>query len=46
MSALPDETKLLRNFARCQDWEERYLYMIELGGRLLNYLKLKEWMLI
>ena len=34
MSALPDETKLLRNFTRCQDWEERYLYMIELGGRL------------
>ncbi|MBN4865241.1 MULTISPECIES: cysteine desulfuration protein SufE [Providencia] len=34
MPALPDENKLLRNFARCQDWEERYLYMIELGGRL------------
>lgn len=34
MPALPDEHKLLRNFARCQDWEERYLYMIELGGRL------------
>ena len=34
MPALPDETKLLRNFARCQNWEERYLYMIELGGAL------------
>ncbi|MEX9687696.1 cysteine desulfuration protein SufE [Providencia rettgeri] len=34
MPALPDENKLLRNFSRCQDWEERYLYMIELGGRL------------
>lgn len=34
MPALPDENKLLRNFARCQDWEDRYLYMIELGGRL------------
>ncbi|HGN1704859.1 TPA: cysteine desulfuration protein SufE [Providencia rettgeri] len=34
MPALPDESKLLRNFSRCQDWEERYLYMIELGGRL------------
>lgn len=34
MPALPDEHKLLRNFARCQNWEERYLYMIELGGRL------------
>ncbi|EKT62364.1 cysteine desulfuration protein SufE [Providencia burhodogranariea] len=36
MPALPDEHKLLRNFARCQDWEERYLYMIELGGRLTD----------
>ena len=34
MPALPDENKLLRNFARCQNGEERYLYMIELGGRL------------
>ncbi|HHQ2583220.1 cysteine desulfuration protein SufE [Providencia rettgeri] len=34
MPALPHENKLLRNFSRCQDWEERYLYMIELGGRL------------
>ncbi|HHE6468126.1 TPA: cysteine desulfuration protein SufE [Providencia rettgeri] len=34
MPALPDENKLLRNFSRCQNWEERYLYMIELGGRL------------
>lgn len=34
MEALPDETKLVRNFLRCQNWEERYLYMIELGGRL------------
>ena len=34
MPALLDENKLLRNFSRCQDWEERYLYMIELGGRL------------
>lgn len=35
MAALPDEHKLLRNFARCQEWEERYLYMIELGRRLV-----------
>nr|WP_314265352.1 cysteine desulfuration protein SufE [uncultured Moellerella sp.] len=34
MAVLPDETKLVRNFLRCQNWEERYLYMIELGGRL------------
>ncbi|MBJ2116296.1 MULTISPECIES: cysteine desulfuration protein SufE [Proteus] len=31
---LPDEAKLLRNFSRCQDWEQRYLYMMELGERL------------
>lgn len=35
MSALPDENKLLRNFSRCQNWEERYLYLIELGEKLL-----------
>lgn len=34
MPALPDEQKLLRNFSRCHNWEERYLYMIELGGSL------------
>ncbi|WJW83051.1 cysteine desulfuration protein SufE [Moellerella wisconsensis] len=34
MAALPDENKLLRNFSRCHNWEERYLYMIELGGAL------------
>lgn len=26
IAALPDEAKLLRNFSRCQDWEQRYLY--------------------
>ena len=31
---LPDQAKLLRNFARCHDWEERYLYLIELGEKL------------
>ncbi|MFP3029188.1 MAG: cysteine desulfuration protein SufE [Arsenophonus sp.] len=35
MSVLPDENKLLRNFLRCQTWEERYLYLIELGEKLL-----------
>ncbi|KMW74392.1 cysteine desufuration protein SufE [Photorhabdus luminescens subsp. luminescens] len=34
MASLPDVNKLLRNFSRCQNWEERYLYMIELGARL------------
>ena len=31
---LPDQAKLLRNFSRCHDWEERYLYLIELGEKL------------
>ncbi|MGG5837709.1 cysteine desulfuration protein SufE [Huaxiibacter chinensis] len=35
MAALPDKEKLLRNFSRCANWEEKYLYIIELGQRLL-----------
>ena len=34
MAALPDRDKLLRNFTRCANWEEKYLYIIELGQRL------------
>ncbi|WP_218690875.1 cysteine desulfuration protein SufE [Citrobacter braakii] len=34
MAALPDKEKLLRNFLRCASWEEKYLYIIELGQRL------------
>jgi cysteine desulfuration protein SufE len=34
MAALPDKDKLLRNFGRCANWEEKYLYIIELGQRL------------
>ena len=34
MAALPDKEKLLRNFSRCANWEETYLYIIELGQRL------------
>lgn len=34
MAALPDKDKLLRNFTRCANWEEKYLYIIELGQRL------------
>ncbi|AFP84696.1 cysteine desulfuration protein SufE [secondary endosymbiont of Ctenarytaina eucalypti] len=26
--------KLLRNFSRCGNWEEKYLYIIELGSHL------------
>ncbi|WPD75666.1 cysteine desulfuration protein SufE [Dickeya fangzhongdai] len=31
---LPDPQKLLRNFSRCSNWEEKYLYIIELGASL------------
>ncbi len=29
--------KIVRNFNRCSDWEERYLYLIELGECLPSY---------
>ncbi len=29
--------QILKNFNRCVDWEERYLYLIELGERLPPY---------
>lgn len=29
--------KILKNFNRCTNWEERYLYLIELGERLPTY---------
>ncbi len=28
--------KLLKNFSRCSDWEEKYLYIIELGSRFCH----------
>ena len=34
MATLPDKEKLVRNFNRCANWEEKYLYIIELGQRL------------
>ncbi|PKH26524.1 cysteine desulfuration protein SufE [Enterobacterales bacterium CwR94] len=34
MATLPDKEKLVRNFNRCANWEEKYLYIIELGGKL------------
>ncbi len=34
MALLPDKEKLLRNFFRCANWEEKYLYIIVLGQRL------------
>ncbi|CCG87183.1 cysteine desulfuration protein SufE [Erwinia piriflorinigrans] len=34
MATLPDKEKLVRNFKRCANQEEKYLYIIELGARL------------
>ncbi|MBD8161776.1 cysteine desulfuration protein SufE [Erwinia persicina] len=34
MATLPDKDKLVRNFNRCANQEEKYLYIIELGARL------------
>ncbi|CNH47485.1 cysteine desufuration protein SufE [Yersinia aldovae] len=34
MAGLPEKDKLIRNFSRCLNWEEKYLYVIELGGQL------------
>lgn len=34
MAHLLDKDKLVRNFSRCLNWEEKYLYVIELGSQL------------
>lgn len=34
MANLLDKDKLARNFSRCLNWEEKYLYVIELGAKL------------
>ncbi|RLM16771.1 cysteine desufuration protein SufE [Gibbsiella quercinecans] len=34
MATLPDKEKLVRNFSRCLNWEDKYLYVIELGAKL------------
>jgi cysteine desulfuration protein SufE len=34
MASLPEKEKLVRNFTRCANWEEKYLYVIELGAML------------
>ncbi|MCC3739176.1 cysteine desulfuration protein SufE [Rouxiella badensis] len=34
MANLPDKQKLVKNFSRCLNWEEKYLYVIELGALL------------
>lgn len=34
MATLPEKEKLVRNFNRCANWEEKYLYIIELGAKL------------
>ncbi|MXP67424.1 cysteine desulfuration protein SufE [Pantoea sp. Aalb] len=39
MVKLPDIKKILYNFNRCSNWEEKYLYIIELGKKLPEYSK-------
>ncbi|CUX95998.1 Cysteine desulfuration protein SufE [Candidatus Mikella endobia] len=34
LSNLPNKEKLRHNFSRCRNWEEIYLYIIELGAQL------------
>ncbi|MFP1759154.1 cysteine desulfuration protein SufE [Lonsdalea quercina] len=34
MASLPEPQKLVHNFSRCHNWEEKYLYIMELGSRL------------
>ncbi|WP_067497602.1 cysteine desulfuration protein SufE [Candidatus Gullanella endobia] len=34
MKNLPNRDKLLQNFSCCNNWEEKYLYIIELGRQL------------
>lgn len=36
MAHLPDKDKLTNNFSSCLNWEEKYLYVIELGEKLLS----------
>lgn len=37
-----DQKKLLKNFGRCHDWEEKYLYLIELGERYATLPELEQ----
>ncbi|AEI75006.1 Cysteine desulfuration protein sufE [Candidatus Moranella endobia PCVAL] len=34
MVKLPNKAIFMHNFSRCNNWEEKYLYLIELGGQL------------
>lgn len=36
MANLSNRERLVRNFNRCANWEEKYLYIIELGEKLLE----------
>lgn len=38
MALLPDKEKLLRNFLRCANWEEKYLYNYYLMRRVRGLL--------
>ncbi|QOJ86309.1 cysteine desulfuration protein SufE [Candidatus Riesia pediculicola] len=35
MSSLPEKKKLLKNFLCCDDLEQKYLYLIDLGKKLV-----------
>ncbi|MBX4181154.1 cysteine desulfuration protein SufE [Sodalis sp. CWE] len=37
MKQLPSKERLLLNFSHCNSWEEKYLYIIELGKCLLPF---------
>jgi len=32
MASLPEPQKLVRNFSRCHNWEEKYLYQLHGTG--------------
>ncbi|WP_395479969.1 cysteine desulfuration protein SufE [Candidatus Curculioniphilus buchneri] len=36
-SLLPNKQQLLKNFFLCRNWEEKYLYIIELGNYLPSF---------
>jgi len=45
IESLPDKSIFLKNFVKCNNWEEKYMYIIELGNCLLpfpNELRIKK----
>ncbi|AFP85519.1 SufE protein probably involved in Fe-S center assembly [secondary endosymbiont of Heteropsylla cubana] len=39
MINLPNKDQFIRYFSRCYNWEDKYLYIIELGEKLLQFPK-------